>query len=118
MKIALLLLIGVFSGIASGLLGVGGGIVMVPAMTLFAGMPIKTAIGTSLAVIIPTAIVGVAKHYSLGNVDWRVAATIAATAIIGGWLGAKWVGIIPAETLKRVFGGVLILVGLQMLLAR
>ena len=58
------------------------------------------------------------KHHSLGNMDWRIAATIAAMAIVGGWLGAKWVGIIPAETLKRVFGGALILVRLQMLLAR
>lgn len=112
------LLIGLLGGVTSGLLGVGGGIVMVPAMTLLAGVPIKTAIGTSLAVIIPTALMGVAEHHRQGNVDWRIALWIAATAVVGGWVGARLVGSISPDLLKRTFGGIMVLVGVRMLLGR
>jgi uncharacterized membrane protein YfcA len=114
----LLLAIGLVSGIASGLLGVGGGIVMVPAMTLLAKLPVQAAIGTSLAVIIPTALSGVVKHHQQGNVNWEVALYISLTAIIGAWVGAWLVGQIPPAMLKRIFGGVLILVGIRMLAGR
>src|SRR5436190_13868162 len=79
--------IGLIGGIASGLFGVGGGIVMVPAMVWFLNTNIKTAIGTSLAVIIPTAVTGVIKHQQLGNIDWRMAASLVPLAILGGFLG-------------------------------
>jgi uncharacterized protein len=114
----LLLAIGLIGGVTSGLLGVGGGIIMVPAMTLLAKLPIKMAIGTSLAVIIPTAIVGVTKHHQLGNVNWQAAGYLAATAIIGGWCGAWLAGIVPAKSLERGFGLILILVGARLLFNR
>ena len=114
----ILLLIGLFSGVVSGLLGVGGGIIMVPAMTLLAKVPVKVAVGTSLAVIIPTAMVGTFKHHQQGNVDWRIAAYLGATAIIGGWIGSWLIAYISPETLKRSFGVVIILVGLRLLLNR
>lgn len=110
-------LIGMISGITSGLFGVGGGVVMVPAMMLLLSPPVrdvKQAIGTSLAVIIPTALMGTWKHHGGSNVDWRVAAALAPTAIIGAWLGAHWVKVIPADDLKRAFGGFLVLVGLKL----
>lgn len=111
-------LIGLFGGFASGLFGVGGGIVMVPAMVYFLTMDIKLAVGTSLAVIIPTAAMGVAKHYHLGNVDWRVAASLAPTAICGGYLGAWLTSQISSANLKRAFGGFLVLVGFRLLLSK
>src|SRR6185436_16536056 len=96
-------IIGLVSGIASGLFGVGGGIVMVPAMVLFLSPPIrdvKQAIGTSLIVIIPTALMGSYKHFTQGNIEWRTAAAIAPLAIAGSYLGA-WLTIhIPADNLK------------------
>ncbi len=112
----LLLAIGLISGVTSGLLGVGGGIVMVPAMTLLAKLPIKVAIGTSLAVIIPTALVGVFKHHQQGHVNWEVAAYLSVTAVVGGWIGAWLVGSIPPESLKRGFGVFVILVGLRLVI--
>ena len=112
------LLIGLFGGVTSGLLGVGGGIIMVPAMNLLAGVPIKTAIGTSLAVIIPTALVGVSEHHRQGNVDWRIALWIALTATVGGWIGAKFVGSISPLLLKRSFGALMVLVGTRMALGK
>lgn len=112
------LLIGLFGGITSGLLGVGGGIIMVPAMNLLAGLPIKTAIGTSLAVIIPTALMGVTEHHRQGNVDWRIAFWIALAASLGGFLGAKFAGSISPAVLKRTFGAMMVLVGARMVLGK
>jgi uncharacterized membrane protein YfcA len=108
-------LIGLVGGVASGLFGVGGGIVMVPSMVLLLQMNMKAAVGTSLAVIIPTAIVGTWKHHTNGNVQWQTALALAPTALIGGYLGSSWVARIPAEQLKRAFGAVLVVVGFRLL---
>jgi len=111
-------IIGLGGGVASGLFGVGGGVVMVPAMVFLLSMDIKLAVGTSLAVIIPTAAMGMAKHYNLGNVDWRVAASLAPTAICGGYLGAWLTKEISSANLKRAFGGFIVLVGLRLLFGK
>lgn len=111
-------LVGLVSGIASGLFGVGGGIIMVPAMMFFLSPPIrdiKQAIGTSLAVIIPTALMGSFKHFQQGNVEWRTALALAPLAIAGSYLGAWLTTHIPADNLKRAFGGLLMLVGAKLL---
>lgn len=111
-------LIGIFSGVASGLFGVGGGIVMVPAMVLLLKMDIKLAVGTSLAVIIPTALCGTFKHLQLGNVDWKVVLGLAPTAICGSYLGAYLTSHISSGNLKKAFGGFIVLVGLKLLLGK
>jgi len=108
-------IIGLISGITSGLFGVGGGIVMVPAMMFAMNVPIKTAIGTSLAVIIPTALVGSYKHYTQGNLDLKLALAITPMAILGGFGGAWLTTHISADNLKRTFGGFLVLVGVRLL---
>lgn len=108
-------LIGLVTGVTSGLFGVGGGIIMVPAMMYFMNLPIKTAVGTSLAVIIPTALAGTYKHLAQGNVDWRTMLSLAPTAIIGGYAGAWLTTHIAADNLKRAFGGFLVLVGVKLL---
>ncbi len=108
-------LIGLMGGVASGLFGVGGGIVMVPAILFFLKMDIKVAVGTSLAVIVPTAIIGVIKHSQLGNVDWRLALMLAPTAILGGFIGSSLTKIISSANLKSGFGAFLILVGCRLL---
>jgi uncharacterized membrane protein YfcA len=110
--------IGLIGGITSGLFGVGGGIVMVPAMVWLCQTNIKTAIGTSLAVIIPTAVTGVLKHQQLGNIDWRMAASLVPLAIIGGYLGASLTKHVPAEELKRCFGGFMIVAGMRLVFFR
>lgn len=114
-------IIGLLSGVASGMFGVGGGIVMVPAMIYFLSPPIrdiKQAVGTSLLVIIPTAVVGAAKHWTHGHVEWRTALALFPTALLGGYLGAWLTTRMAAEDLKRAFGGFLILVGLRLLLLK
>ena len=116
-------IIGLVGGITSGLFGVGGGVVMVPAMMLLLSPPIrdiKQAIGTSLLVIIPTACMGAFKHYNrnpeISNVNWPVALALIPTAIIGGYIGVWLTTQIPNENLKRAFGGFIVLVGLRLLL--
>ena len=105
-------------GVASGLFGVGGGIVMVPAMVYFLKLPIHQAVGTSLLVIIPTAIVGTLKHHQHGNVIWPTAASLIPMAIVGGYLGAWLANQMSPEILKRAFGGFLVLVGVRLLLGK
>jgi hypothetical protein len=111
--------IGLVSGVTSGLFGVGGGVVMVPAMVLLLSPPIrdiKQAIGTSLAVIIPTALMGSYKHFTQGNVEWRTVLALVPTAILGGYLGAWLTTLVHADNLKRAFGGFIVVVGLRLLL--
>lgn len=112
-------IIGLVSGAASGLFGVGGGIVMVPAMLLLLNVPkAHVAVGTSLAVIIPTALMGTWQHQRHGNIDWATAAALAPTAICGGYLGVWLATQMAPDNLKRAFGGLLILVGLKLLFWR
>ena len=111
-------LIGLFGGISSGLFGVGGGVVMVPAMlfcTALAMRDTQQAVGTSLIVIIPTALIGAFKHKTLGNINWPVAGLLVPGAIVGGWIGASLSQGISSENLKRIFGGFIILVGCRLL---
>ena len=111
-------LIGLVSGITSGLFGVGGGIVMVPAMMFFMGMDIKKAVGTSLLVIIPTAMASSWKHYNQGNVNWLTAVSLAPTALAGGVLGAWLTTQLASASLKRAFGGFLLIVGFRLLVLK
>ncbi len=114
-------MIGLVSGVTSGLFGVGGGIVMVPAMVLLLSPPIrdiKQAIGTSLVVIIPTALMGSWKHAQQGNIDWRTAVALAPLAVAGSYLGAWLTTYIHADNLKRAFGGFIILVGAKLLFGK
>jgi uncharacterized membrane protein YfcA len=116
-------IIGFIGGVTSGLFGVGGGVVMVPAMMFLLSPPIrdiKQAIGTSLLVIIPTALMGAFKHYhrdpAISNVNWPVALALIPTAVLGGYVGVWLTTQIGNDTLKRAFGGFIVLVGLRLLL--
>jgi uncharacterized membrane protein YfcA len=88
-----LVLIGVVTGILAGLLGVGGGIIMVPAMMMIFGIPPVIAKGTSLGVIIPTSVMGTWRNRTKKNVDFRAAAIVGVAgilaAIAGGTLSAR-----------------------------
>ena len=122
MQYLLASLIGLVGGITSGMFGIGGGIVMVPAMVLLLSPPvrdIKHAIGTSLCIIVPTAMMGAYKHVQASQVEWKIALIMAPLAIAGGYLGA-WLTTEQLEPafLKRAFGGLLILVGLKLILGK
>ncbi|MCC6232813.1 MAG: sulfite exporter TauE/SafE family protein [Verrucomicrobiales bacterium] len=115
MRIFWAAIIGLVGGVASGLFGVGGGIIMVPGMAMLMKTDMKLAVGTSLAVIIPTAITGVLKHHQLRQVDWQLAAWLAPTAILGGLIGPWLTTRLASPELQRLFGGFLLLVGTKLL---
>lgn len=108
-------LVGLASGLSSGLFGVGGGVVMVPAMVLLLGSDMKRAVGTSLAVIVPTTLVSAWKHQNQGNIDWTLAAKLVPMAIVGGFLGAWLTQHISTGGLKKAFGVFLVGVGIYLL---
>jgi len=104
------LAIGVVAGLISGLLGIGGGLVMVPAMAGFLGMPLRRALGTSLAAIVGMVVPGTIVHAVLGNIDWLVAAFAALGAVPGARLGA-WIALGTKErTLRLLVGGFMFVV--------
>jgi hypothetical protein len=98
-------LIGIAAGIASGFFGVGGGIVVVPALIYWAGFSQHMATGTSLAVLLPP--IGLAatiEYYRHGNVDVRAAIILAATMFVGAWVGAWFANRMPGPQLRLLFG--------------
>lgn len=113
-----LFITGIIAGVMSGFLGIGGGIIMIPCMVMVLGIPMQTAVGVSLAVIIPTAVMGCLRHHALGNVDWSVFLPLALGAVVGALLGVEIVRLVPAEIAKRIFGILLVVVGLQMAFGR
>jgi len=81
--------IGSVSGLASGLLGVGGGVIITPALALTTTLDHATVLGTSLFSMIPPSAVGLMQHYRMGNVDPRLGAGLVVGTAIGGWVGSK-----------------------------
>jgi uncharacterized membrane protein YfcA len=104
---------GLVAGFASGLLGVGGGIVMVPIMSGILGMPLKRALGTSLVVIAFMVIPGTAVHAALGHINWAIFLWLSIGVIPGAALGSRWAVKVREQTLRRVVAVFLLLVSLS-----
>lgn len=109
------MLIGLASGFLGGLVGVGGGIIMVPLFRLAAGIDMQKAVGTSLAIMAPMAVVGAYTKARSGNWDFTSFIWAVGLAMVGGWLGATYGNSLRSETLQKAFGAILILVGCKML---
>ena len=99
-----ILVIGLCAGILSGLVGVGGGLIIVPALVFFLGFTQHQAQGTSLGLLLlPVGILAVINYYNKGNVDVKVVAVMSIAFIAGGWLGSKLALRLPEITVKRIF---------------
>jgi uncharacterized membrane protein YfcA len=107
--------LGFFGGVASGLLGIGGGTLIVPIMTIALGMPIHYATATSMFTMIFTSISAVTKYYQSNLIDFPVALTLAAGSIIGAQVGAYTSKKLSGRNLTLVFGIILIIAGINML---
>ncbi|MGO9611647.1 MAG: sulfite exporter TauE/SafE family protein [Dissulfurispiraceae bacterium] len=118
LKVIVLLLTGLFTGFLSGMMGVGGGTVMVPAMVLLAGFNQHTAQGISLLAMIPAGGVGAFTHWRLGNVKQSLLPTFIPGILVGTYLGSTLAHILSQETLRIIFGAVLIWTGARYLSAR
>lgn len=114
--IVILLLIGLFAGFLSGLIGIGGGIVIVPALVYLLSMDQKTAQGSTLFMFMfPIGILAVFNYYKAGHVDYKTAGIMAATFIVGAYFGGKAAVTIDTKIVKQVFAVVIILIGIKML---
>ena len=114
--IVILLVIGLFAGFLSGLIGIGGGIVIVPALVYLLSMDQKTAQGSTLFMFMfPIGILGVFNYYKAGHVDYKTAGIMAATFIVGAYFGGKTAVTIDTKIVKQFFAVVIILIGIKML---
>jgi hypothetical protein len=110
-------LIGVVAGILSGLLGIGGAIIVIPALVFIYGFSQQQAQGTSLALLLlPLGILAILPYYQHGYVDLRVIALVAVGFFFGGYVGARIAKNLPSATLGKVFGVLLVVLGLRFLL--
>lgn len=112
----LFLLIGILGGVASGLFGVGGGIVVVPALIYWAGFSQHLATGTSLAVLLPP--IGLAatiEYYRHGNVNVQAAVILAASMFAGAWVGAYLANQMSGPVLRLLFGVFITLLGFYLI---
>lgn len=115
----LFVIVGLVAGILSGLLGIGGGIIMIPALVYIFGFSQHGAQGTTLAVMIPPiGLLAALKYYSQGQVNIAVAIFIAVGFFIGGFIGASIVEHISEVALKRIFGICLLVIAIRMILTK
>ncbi|MBI2412527.1 MAG: sulfite exporter TauE/SafE family protein [Deltaproteobacteria bacterium] len=116
MDIISFIVLGVLAGAVSGLVGIGGGIVVVPALVLLFGFTQHQAQGTTLAMMVPPiGLLAAWTYYKAGNADLKVAGLLCIGFFIGGLIGAKTANAIPTGVLKKVFGGALLIVSLRMI---
>lgn len=111
-----ILLVGIGVGIVSGLIGLGGGIFIIPALTMGFGMSQHKAQGTSLgALLAPIGLLAFIEYYKAGNVDLKAAALIAVGFLVGGYFGGRWAQMISDSVLRKGFAVLLIVLGIRML---
>jgi len=107
-------LTGLAAGFTAGLIGVGGGIILVPIFYYLLKIPMHVAVGSSLTVIIFTSIAGSFKHYLANNVNVKLVMAVAIFSIIGSYLGAHVCEKVPADLLRKIFAGVLLVTAINM----
>jgi len=116
MSIFYTLLLGLVAGIFSGLIGIGGAIIIIPALVLFFGLSQHTAQGTTLALMVPPiGLLAAWMYYKEGFVDLKMAGLICLGFVVGGLVGARFATGIPDDILRRIFGVILVVASLRMI---
>src|SRR5678816_87601 len=109
-------LIGLAAGTLSGLVGVGGGIIIVPALVFFLGFSQQEAQGTSLGLLLlPAGILAVINYFNKGFIDFKVVGIMCAAFVVGGWVGSKLALSLSQEVVKKIFAVVLIYTAFKMM---
>lgn len=117
--IILLIAIGATAGVLSGFFGIGGGIVVVPALIYICGFNQLSAQGTSLAIMLPPiGLLAFMEYYKQGNVDLKAGIIICITMFLGAMFGAKFAHYFSPDVLKKAFGVLLLLVSIKMLIGK
>jgi len=115
----LILLLGIGVGTVSGIVGLGGGVFIIPVLVYGFGMSQHKAQGTSLgALLAPIGILAFIEYYKAGNVDVKAAALIAVGFLVGGYFGGRWAQVVSDAMLRRVFAVMLIAVGIGILVEK
>ena len=118
-EIIILLCIGLIAGMLSGMVGIGGGVIIVPALVYFLGLTQHQAQGTTLFMLVmPRGILGVMNYYKAGHIDMKTSLIIASTFVIGSYFGSKFSITIDQKMLKKIFGIIMLLVSLKMILGK
>ena len=116
MAIATMAVIGLAAGVIGGMFGIGGGLIIVPALILMFGVDQKTATGTSLlAQLLPVAILAVWEYKKRGEIEVSWGLAIAAGLVFGTLIGAKLTGLLSPTSMKRLYGVFLVVVGVYFL---
>lgn len=111
-----ILIIGLAAGMLGGMVGVGGGLIVVPALVFFFGYSQHAAQGTSLGLLVlPVALLGMLNYYKQGYVDFRVVALLAIGFVAGSYFGSKWALSLPQETIKKYFALLLFYTAFKMI---
>jgi|SRR5882724_2712322 len=114
--ILVLIIVGLAAGVLSGMVGVGGGIIIVPALVFFLGFSQHQAQGTSLGLLLlPVGILAVINYYNKGYIDIKVVVIMSAAFVLGGWLGSKLSISLPQDIVKKVFAILLFYTAFRML---
>lgn len=117
--IVILIFIGLAAGLLSGIIGIGGGLIMIPLLILLLGLDQHTAQGTSLAVMLPPiGILAAMNYYKSGNLNWEYALIIATTFIVGGYFGSKIALQLSPQVLRKVFGVIMLVASLKMIFSK
>lgn len=118
-QIPAFIILGLVAGVLSGLIGIGGGIIIVPALVFLFGFTQHSAQGTTIALMVPPiGILAAWAYYTRGMVDLKAAAIICAGFLLGGYFGAKLAVSLPRYYLEKLFGIALLLISLRMLFSK
>ena len=119
LTVLILIVIGLMAGVFSGIFGVGGAVIMIPALVYFLSMDQHTAQGTSLAVMLPPiGLLAAYNYYKAGQVNIWYAVIIAAAFMIGGYLGSTIAINLPENLMKKIFGVFLLLTALKLIFSK
>uniref|UniRef100_UPI0032176CC4 sulfite exporter TauE/SafE family protein n=1 Tax=uncultured Draconibacterium sp. TaxID=1573823 RepID=UPI0032176CC4 len=118
-QLIILIVIGILSGILAGVFGVGGAIIVIPALVFILGLSQHEAQGTSLAFMLPpVGILATWNYWKAGHVNWKIALVLSLTFVLGAWLGSHFSLNISDRSLRRAFGVLMIIMALKMIFSK
>jgi len=118
-QLLILIVIGILSGLLAGIFGVGGAIIVIPALVFILGLSQHEAQGTSLAFMLPpVGILATWNYWKEGNVNWKIALVLSITFVVGAYLGSRFSLNISDRALRRAFGVLLIIMAIKMIFSK